>query len=94
MERKHQPCFFSQKTVASRVSPIKNRKAGIFVCIQGGAWLTDGGTVRFGAGVSPGVKSGAGVGAVAGVMVGEGWGVIEGEGESVGVGVGVADGKP
>ena len=58
--------------MASRVSPIKNRKAGIFVCIQGWAWLTDGETVGFGAGVSLGVKSGVGVGVVVGVMVGEG----------------------
>ena len=80
--------------MASRVSPIKNRKAGIFVCIQGGAWLTDGETGRFGVGVSWGVKSGVGVGEVVGVSGGEGLGVIEGVGESVGVGVGVADGKP
>ena len=80
--------------MASRVSPIKNRKAGIFLCIQGWAGLTDGDTVKFGAGVSRGVKSGVGVGAVVGVSVGEGLGVIEGVGESVGVGVGVADGKP
>jgi len=78
--------------VASRVSPIKNSKAGIFVCIQGWAWLTDGETVRFGVSRSSNVKSGVGV--VVGVSVGEGLGVIEGVGESVGVGVGVAYGKP
>jgi len=80
--------------VASRVSPIKNRKAGIFVCIQGWAWLIDGETVRFGVSKSSGVKSGVRVGVAVEVRVGEGLGVIEGEGESIGVGVGVADGKP
>jgi len=80
--------------VASRVSPIKNRKAGIFVCIQGWAWLTDGETARFGVSRSSGVKSGVGVAVVVRSSVGEGLGVIEGEGESIGVGVGVADGKP
>ena len=77
--------------MASRVSPIKSRKAGIFVCIQGGAWLTDGETVGFGVNSNSGAK--LEVGTAVRIIVGEGLGVIEGIGESAGVGVGVADGK-
>ncbi len=87
----------SQKTVAKRVNPIKNRKPGIFICIQDWAWLADGEVVRLGAGVIPGVKSGLGVMA-AGVGVDKGGDVVVGVGASedvgAGVGVGVADGRP
>ena len=87
--------LFNQKTAAKRVIPIKNRKAGILVCIQDWAWLADGEVVRLGAGVSLGVRLGVGVMAL-GVGVDKNGDVIVSVGVSdgVGVGVGVADGRP
>jgi hypothetical protein len=82
---------------AKRVNPIKNRKAGILVCIQDWAWLADGEVVRLGAGVRLGVKLGVGVMAV-GVGVDKNGDIVAGvgvsEGVGVGVGVGVADDRP
>ena len=95
--KQSQPCLFNQKTAAKRVNPIKNRKAGILVCIQDWAWLADGEVVRLGAGVSISVRLGIGVMEV-GVGVDKNGDVVVsvgvGEGVGVGVGIGVADGRP
>jgi len=95
--KQSQPCLLSQKTAAKRVNPIKNRKIGIFVCIQNWAWLADGEVVRLGSGVSLGVRLGVGVMA-AGVGVDKRGDVVVSVGVSGGVGagvcVGVTDGRP
>ena len=95
--KQSQPCLLSQKTAAKRVNPIKNRKIGIFVCIQNWAWLADGEVVRLGSGVSLGVRLGVGV-MTAGVGVDKRGDVVVSVGVSggvgAGVGVGVTDGRP